>query len=743
MDPEGEAAFASSLTPSANAATSASAGNTTAAPERENEQTASAKPSFLRDDELFSAPEELVEAADDLPAPSALATLVSDAAKAPGPALKATRLAALPDALSASPTDAEALSALCTEANDVNPRVREELAIGLASADTASLPAECARMALPTARELSRDPIEDVRAAACSAHASLAACLPAEERREEIATRVESLANSRWDGARTSAAAIVSCAAPHMGPDEAAVALDLAARLTDDRSQSVRRAAVTAMVQAATAAGSQKTEEVALPMLEQLSEQKSLPVRKAVASSIGAVATAVGSAAVSSTYSLLSSMLARLLNDVSDFVKSSAMSSLASIADSAGACPFTDAVMQALIWTVLGAPSTGVLHAAATALPAVLAAFGRSNTSAAGTQSTSPTTASATATASDVTTACVVGNETSAQPFPSNSRGNAPTSEEGMAPDASCREEDGKTQAQAANDEPLDGSSKADGTGKLLEAIEELARAPEAEVRAALLRSLSARADQFISQHMTHEVSKTTASLLSDTDPNVCLAALEGQARALQLVDPEQRASLAEALLAHVDAYAGKTDDWRQRLAVADALTALSVHLPASACFQRLLPAASTLLFDPVASVRSAAASQIGALLYRACDGDEMSSSLQQSLEPIKKAATSSSYLVRQSFVDVCQSMLSVFGPNFVAREFSKQLPELAHDRVRNVRSHVANLMENAAAVKESSQGDVVDHIARKLVRDRDAETRRAAQAALSATASRYALSTY
>lgn len=280
-----------------------------------------------------------------------------------------------------------------------------------------------------------------------------------------------------------------------------------------------------------------------------------------------------------------------------------------------------------------------------------------------------------------------------------------------------------------------DGGVVGKDKANLGEGIAELANSPEAEVRAALLRALAARAHDLAYPGAKEVVAPQAAMLLADDSPEVTLAALAESARALELVDPAERGKAAEAVLASIERFKG-APEWRHRLAAANALTALASHLPQSTCYQRLFPAATSLLADPVASVRSAAAAQLGVLLYRASNGDELCDGLQRSLNLLRQSATSSSYLVRQSFLDACESVAKAFGPSFVLNEFSSQLPKLADDRVRNVRSRVATLLGTLKGSDDQGESLVSD-FGNRLSRDPDPETSRAAHKAFYVSISR------
>jgi serine/threonine-protein phosphatase 4 regulatory subunit 1 len=140
---------------------------------------------------------------------------------------------------------------------------------------------------------------------------------------------------------------------------------------------------------------------------------------------------------------------------------------------------------------------------------------------------------------------------------------------------------------------------------------------------------------------------------------------------------------------------AGDTSNWRFRKLFANQLGVLGTLFTPDATIKVIFPIAISLLKDPVAKVRQAAAKGFPPLAVRFCSTQSQSSSDEYNekvLSPLLGLATDNTSFMRQLYAQLCYHLSSQLTPPFFD-PFIPPLLALAADPIPNVRISVATVL--------------------------------------------------
>ena len=174
-----------------------------------------------------------------------------------------------------------------------------------------------------------------------------------------------------------------------------------------------------------------------------------------------------------------------------------------------------------------------------------------------------------------------------------------------------------------------------------------------------------------------------------------------------------------------------RCNNWRLRAALAESVTPLATLSEPAVVEASVLPAAMALLRDPVAAVRSRAATSLPAVLAMLVDAQgQLSGGV---IEALRGMALSSNYRERQLYARLCAGLAGAVGAELLVHEFIPMLLLLAQDPVPNVRLELARALAEGSLAEHALLGMLPDVLRtlEELEADPDADT--SIQAALGA----------
>lgn len=173
--------------------------------------------------------------------------------------------------------------------------------------------------------------------------------------------------------------------------------------------------------------------------------------------------------------------------------------------------------------------------------------------------------------------------------------------------------------------------------------------------------------------------------------------------------------------------------NWRFRQCIASQFKEFISYLPFETINEVFIPLCITLLSDIVSNVRTAMyiyyyyiimnrITSIGELLLILNDKEKNKGNenpLNDFIKQLVKFSTMNNYLKRQTYIEICNSIIGIIDNNFFKKYFLSSLVELSDDKIDLIRLTISILIKNNHHIEWFRNNEEIKKIMNKYVEDK------------------------